>query len=88
LGQDYPVTPAIVREYATSALGHPKSYLAAVQHIASGKRPAASLGHMTVAAQEGVDTDKLLAYRVSQMTCKEKHPGLCKTRDAQHLGHP
>ena len=85
LGDEYPVTPSVVREQVLQASGHDRSYLAAAHDVFEGKLPAPSLGHMTVPAAAAFNVDDVSRFRVSNFTCKDKHPGLCATRDARHL---
>ncbi len=48
--------------------------------------PAPSLGHPTIPMDENLSIKRVNRFRVSSMTCTEKHPGLCRARDSAYLG--
>jgi hypothetical protein len=83
LGGRFPVTASTVRRHV---LGRGSSYLAAVADIAAGKAPKPSIGHLTTTADTAFDTRAVSEWAVARATCKEKHPGLCRVRDASCYG--
>ena len=86
LGSRFPVTASTVRQHVLHKLGHDSSYLAAVADIAAGKAPKPSIGHLTTTADTALNTKAVSEWAVARATCEDKHPGVCRVRDASWYG--
>ena len=77
LGDRHAVTVATVR----TLMGGKKSYTDVSADITSGKGCVPSLGVLSSAPDTSVDPKALGKYRVSQLTCGDRHCGMCRTKD-------
>jgi hypothetical protein len=84
IGDEYAVRPETVRKHVFEACGSSKSYLSCVEAIQAEALPKPSLGSLMAAADDGLDPGKVGKFRVQCMSCKDKHYGLCVTRDGAY----
>ena len=84
VGDEYAVRPQTIRAHVFEACGSSTSYLNCVEAIQAEALRKPSLGSLMAAADDGLHPGKVGKFRMRCMSCKDKHYGLCVTRDGPY----